>query len=76
MTEINENGILKCQVEGCKNAVRFNYQKVWVRYGVDSEGDYTRRRVDMPDIEEPIEDCNLHYCKKHAEQFENGELEE
>lgn len=57
-----------------KPAVK-NYQKIWVRYGVNPKtGAYSKRcKILGMEIEEPTGEDNLHFCKEHADIFEGKE---
>jgi hypothetical protein len=55
-----------------KSAVR-NYQRIWHVFTVSRSGRYLAERVDY-DLEEPVDDNNLHLCRQHEEAFLAGEL--
>ena len=55
-----------------KKAVR-NYQRIWHIFDITRSGGYTNERADC-DIEEPIEENNLHLCKEHEAAFLAGEF--
>lgn len=63
------NNKIKCDF--CKKRVaKYNYQKIWVRYTITKDGDYTNRKI----LEELDITDNLHLCKKCAMEFEYGNI--
>jgi hypothetical protein len=56
-----------------RNAVA-NYQRVWIRWDVDKNGNYSKDYTEQFEMQEPIEENNLHLCAKHEEDLQNGEL--
>lgn len=62
----------------CSKPAVANYQKVWVRYAVDKNGDYGKRE-NTGDWEghlndDPSGDDNAHVCKTHEGPWLNGEI--
>ena len=53
----------ECDV--CRKPAVVNYQKMWVKYPVDSKGGYGKPVI--LDDQDPQEEENLHYCKDHDE---------
>ena len=48
-------------------------QTVWVKYNIDEEGNYNEDKIfDTFDIEEPVNNDNLHLCKSCFENWLNG----
>lgn len=62
---------MKCDF--CKSEPVVNYQKVWTRFKINKAGNYKEDSVfDAMDVEEPIEDNNVHLCKKHEGEWVKG----
>jgi len=58
----------------CNRLATRNYQKVWIMWTLDSEGKYSKQAKQKFDIQEPIEDDNVHTCDDCGVAFENGVL--
>lgn len=63
----------------CKKAPVANYQKVWVRWGMTKNGDYSKEpdyhdTGKLNDWDEPTGENNIHVCEKHEEELLNGDL--
>lgn len=59
-----KNKHMKCDY--CKTEAVINYQKVWSKFKIDKSGIYKKiRAFDALDIEEPIENDNIHLCQRH-----------
>jgi len=59
----------------CNSKAIINFQKVWVKFEIDKDDNYKEdKNFDCLDIEEPIEENNVHLCEKHSEQWLNGEI--
>lgn len=58
----------------CSNLAIANYQKVWIKWKVFKNGDYSKSFKPQFDIEEPIGTNNIHVCEIHEVAFLNGEL--
>ena len=70
---MNKENFIKCYY--CNKNSRFNLQKVWVKYNIDKKGNYNEdKNFDTFDIEEPIDDDNLHLCKSCFENWSNGKI--
>ena len=49
-------------------------QKVWIKFNIDEDGEYKiDKEFDRFGVEEPINDDNLHFCKKHFEKWWKGD---
>jgi hypothetical protein len=61
----------KIKCDFCKKRdAKYNYQKIWVRYTITKDGDYTDRKIlDELDITD-----NLYLCKKCSMEFEYGNI--
>ena len=59
---------MKC--DKCDKIAVVNYQKVWKRFDVDKDENYTEDDIFDPlDIEEPVDENNLHLCKNHEKEL-------
>lgn len=59
----------------CKKPAVRNYQKIWVSWKVDAKKEeYSKEpRLEL-DIEEAVDDENIHVCEDHEDKWLNGEL--
>ena len=70
---MNEKNFIKCNF--CNKNSVFNLQKVWVKYNIDTKGNYNEdKNFDTFDIEEPVNNNNLHLCKSCFESWLNGKV--
>lgn len=68
----NKN-IIKCDF--CDTGAVINFQKAWMRFTIDKNGEYREDRKFLAcDLEEPIEGDNIHLCKEHSEKWLKGEI--
>jgi hypothetical protein len=58
----------------CLEPAISNYQRVWIKWKVFKNGDYAKRFTPQFDIQEPIEENNIHVCSVHEQPFLNGEI--
>lgn len=59
---------IKCNF--CNNNAVINYQKVWVRFKVCNNGNHIEnKKFSGVDFEQPIENDNIHLCKKHNKDW-------
>ncbi len=65
--------MIKCNF--CEKPAIRNYQKIWVSWFIkQKEETYAENpRVEL-DIEEPIEDDNVHVCKEHEQLWLDGKI--
>ena len=64
---------MKCDY--CKSESVVNYQKIWSKFKIAKNGMYKKDRIfDAFDIEEPIENDNIHLCENHEKSWLEGEL--
>jgi hypothetical protein len=63
-----------CDVDNCADKATRNYQKTWVQYSTLKNGGYSKRVFRGCEIEEPTGEDNRHYCEKHGDAFERGEI--
>jgi len=67
---MNEKIFIKCNF--CNKKSKFNLQKVWIKYNVDATGNYDEdRSFDTFDVEEPINEDNIHLCEICFEKWLN-----
>lgn len=67
---MNEVNFIRCDL--CNKNARFNLQKVWVKYILNTKGNYSEDKdFNTFDIEEPVADENLHFCKKCFDDWSN-----
>lgn len=64
----------------CKKVATANFQKVWVRWGIDKKGNYSNEpdyllTGKLNEWDEPIGEDNIHVCDKHEEELLDGELD-
>lgn len=66
----------------CDKPAVANFQKMWVRWKVYRNGDYSKTaRMDydavakMNEWDEPTGENNIHVCAEHEEKLLNGELD-
>lgn len=58
----------------CKRGAVVNFQKVWIKFEIDRNDNYKEdKNFDCLDVEEPIEDDNLHLCEVHSKRWLGGE---
>jgi len=64
---------MKCDY--CKTEAIVNYQKVWKRFKI-GKGEFYKEdgSFDALDIEEPIDDNNIHLCRKHEIPWLKGKI--
>ncbi len=59
----------------CDKETIVNYQKVWKRFKIGKDEFYKEdKSFDACDIEEPIENDNIHLCKKHENIWLSGKI--
>lgn len=58
----------------CGKDATCNYQKVWVRYSLNKDGDYGARKYNDELNEDPSGDDNIHLCKEHEQKMLAGEI--
>lgn len=64
---------MKCDY--CEAEAVVNYQKAWERFKISKGGFYKEDRLfNAMDIEEPINDNNVHLCDKHEEPWLEGKI--
>lgn len=72
MAKKNKN-IIRCDL--CNSRAIVNFQKVWVKFIIDKNGEYKKdKNFHGEDFEQPMNEDNIHLCKKHLEKFLRGEL--
>lgn len=72
MNDKNKN-FIKCDF--CKSSAIVNFQKVWTKFNINKRGKYREdEEFDCFDVEEPMNDDNLHLCKKDFKRWINGEI--
>jgi hypothetical protein len=70
---MNEKIFIKCHY--CNKNSNFNLQKIWIKYNIDKKGNYTEdKNFDNFDIEEPINNDNLHMCKNCFKSWINEKI--
>lgn len=70
---MDEKNFIKCDF--CDKNSSFNLQKVWVKYNIDTKGNYNiDKNFDTFNIEEPVNGDNLHLCKSCFENWSNGKM--
>lgn len=58
----------------CDKPAVANFQKLWTKFRVSKDGDY-RKLNNWSDKSDYIdEDDNVHVCREHETQWENGDL--
>ncbi len=64
---------MKCDY--CKTEAVINYQKVWTKFKIGKKGMYKKiLAFDALDVEEPIENDNIHLCQKHEKVWLEGKI--
>ena len=64
---------MKCDF--CKLEAVVNYQRVWTRFEINKNGSYKEDSAfDGIDFEEPVEENNVHLCKKHEDEWIKGKI--
>ena len=59
---------MKCDF--CNSKAVVNFQKIWVKFIIDKNGRYKKdKKFYSEDFEQPINEDNIHLCKKHLEKF-------
>lgn len=70
-----KKNIIGLQCDFCESRAVANFQKIWVKFIIDKKGKYKKdTNFRGEDFEEPIENNNLHLCKKHLKRFIEGEI--
>ena len=65
--------IIKCNF--CNLEAVVNYQKVWVKFKIDEKGNYRKdNKFCGGNFEQPINEDNIHLCKKHNKDWLEGEI--
>jgi len=69
MGKINKN-FVKCDLCNLKAVV--NFQKIWVKFTINKDGKYKKDKTFCGgDFEQPINEDNIHFCKKHLKEWLN-----
>ena len=63
----------KIECDFCDKPAVANFQRTWVEYRINKHGNYGKSQV-RADLQEPIEDDNVHVCEKHEEEWLDDEL--
>ena len=59
----------------CKRKAIVNFQKTWKKFAIDKDGWYKEdKEFCGADIEEPIDEENVHLCKIHSEKWLMAEI--
>lgn len=57
-----------------KKEATINFQKVWISWKIESNGDYSTVPEMEYDVEEPIDEENQHLCEDCEELFRDGKI--
>jgi|GEM_PF-1303296 hypothetical protein len=64
---------IKCDY--CKAKAVVNFQKIWVKFIIDKNGEYKQdNNFYGAEFEQPTEEDNVHLCKRHLKEFLKGEI--
>jgi len=70
---MKNNQYIKCDY--CKRKAVVNFQKIWVKFTIDKNGKYRKDTKFLgEEFEQPMNEDNIHLCKKHLKKFLNGEI--
>jgi len=64
---------IKCDY--CEEIAIVNFQKIWIKFIIDKNGNYKKdTKFDGENFEQPINNENIHLCKKHLKKFLKGKI--
>ena len=70
---MKNNQYIKCDY--CKRKAVVNFQRIWVKFIIDKNGKYRKDTKFLgEEFEQPMNEDNIHLCKKHLKKFLNGEI--
>jgi NADH dehydrogenase/NADH:ubiquinone oxidoreductase subunit G len=70
---MSKENFIKCDY--CDKNSKCNLQKIWVKYDINEKGNYSEdKNFDTFNIEEPMNENNLHLCRSCFENWLNGKI--
>lgn len=59
----------------CDTDAKFNFQKIWNKFTINKDGYYREDKSFCgADVEEPINNENVHLCGQHVDKWINDEI--